>query len=411
MPVYKPLRSAQEVVALKQAESRLADQLLRDFPGHVNALIKKASVCQRNGDAMEAMVFLEKALRANPQRADIYLSMAQIAVDMGKLEQAIAHYRQTLRLQPQNSEVLSKLADTFMMSGKPEEAIGVLKEEIRMSPGSSHAHFMLGQAYLQQKQYPQARESYEAAIKIEPDIARAYYGLAMVHSRLGNPDQAQAYTERFKILKASVRQRRQQDKTQYDDFAVAQRKAAITYMDIGHMYRDQGNANKAEDLLKQAVGLDPNNIMCIFELASLYNTNGAPVKALQLFKKISQIQPNYSMTYYMIGILSARLKQFDDAEAAFNTVIRLTPKRPDGYRELAGLYLKTGKKIRQARQLAEKAVALQPKPSAANYYTLGWACNSNEDRAAALTAAKQALTIEPSNPIYQRLYKRVQLGN
>ena len=46
------------------------------------------------------------------------------------------------------------------------------------------------------------------------------------------------------------------------------------------MYRDQGNAKKAEDLLKQAAGLDPNSIKCLYELASLYNTNGAPVKAL-----------------------------------------------------------------------------------------------------------------------------------
>jgi tetratricopeptide (TPR) repeat protein len=358
---------------------------------------------------MEALVFLKKALKANPQRADIYLHMAQIAVDMGQFEQAIAHYRQILRLQPQNSDVLSKLADTFMMLGKPEEAIEVLKEEIRISPGSSNAHFTLGQAYLQQKQYQQARESYEAAINIEPDFARAYYGLAMVHSRLGNPDQAQAYTERFKTLKASDRQRSQQDKTQYDDFAVAQRRAAITYMDIGHMYLDQGYANKAEYLLKQAVGLDPNNIMCIFELASLYNTNGAPAKALQLYKKINQIHPNSPMNYYMIGIVSVRLEQFDDAEAAFNTVIRLTPKSSNGYRELAGLYLKTGKKILQARQLAEKAVALQP--SAANYYILGWARNSNGDKAAALSAAKQALALEPGNPIYQSLYKRVQLGD
>lgn len=409
MPVYRPLRSAQEVVALKQAESRLADQLLRDFPGHVNALIKKAAVCQRNGDAMEALVFLKKALKADPRRADVYVHMAQIAVDMGQLEQALAHYRQALRLQPPNSHVLSKLAETFMMSGMLEEAIGALKEEIRITPGSSNAHFTLGQAYLQQKQYPQAKESYEAAINIEPDLAGAYYGLAMVHSRLGNPDQTQAYTERFKILKASLRQRRQQEKTEYDDFATAQRKAAITYMDIGHMYREQGNAQKAEDLLKQAVGLDPNNIMCMYELASLYNTNGAPMKALHLFKKITQLQPDHSMAHYMKGILSARLQQFDDAEVAFNTVIRLTPKKCDGYRELAGLYLKTGKNTRQARQLAEKAVALQP--SAANYFLLGWACNSNKDRAAALTAAKQALALEPDNPNHQRLYKRIQLEN
>jgi tetratricopeptide (TPR) repeat protein len=358
---------------------------------------------------MEAMVFLKKALKANPQRVDIYMRMAQIAVDRGQLEQAIAHYRQILRLQPQKPDVLSKLAATLMMSGRLKEAIAALKEEVRISPGSSNAHFTLGQVYLQQKEYPQARERYEAAIKIEPDYARAYYGLAMVHSRLGNPDQAQAYAERFKTLKASDRQRRQQGKTRNDDFAVAQRIAAITYMDIGRMYRDQGNARKAEDLLKQAAGLDPNNIICIFELASLYNTNGAPAKALQLFRKINQIQPNYPMSYFMTGILSARLKQFDDAEAAFNTVIRLTPKTSDGYRELAGLYLKTGKKMRQARQLAERAVALQP--SAANYYILGWACNSDGDRATALPAAKRALTMEPGNQNYQRLYQRVQLGN
>ena len=409
LPVHTPIRSEQEVVALKEEESRLADQLLRDFPGHVDALVKKAAACQRNGDAVEALIYLKKALKANPQRADIYMRMAQIAVDKGQLEQAIAHYLQTLRLQPQKSDVLSKLAGILLMSGRLPEAIETLKELVRVAPNDSNGYFTLGQAYLQQKEYQQARENYEAAIGIKPDLARAYYGLAMVHSRLGNRDQAQTYAERFRTLKASVREHRQQDKTQYDDFAVAQRKAAITYMDIGHMYRDQGYANKAEDLLKQAVGLDPNNIMCIFELASLYNTNGAPVKALQLFKKINQIQPDYSMTHYMIGILSTRLKQFDDAEAAFNTVIRLTPKRPDGYRELAGLYLKTGKNIRQARQLAEKAVALQP--SAANYYTLGWACNANGDRTAALTAAQQALTIEPDNPIYQSLYKRVQLGN
>ncbi len=46
---------------------------------------------------------------------------------------------------------------------------------------------------------------------------------------------------------------------EYDDFAVAQRRAAITLMDIGRMYRNQGNAKKAEDLLKQALTLEPRN--------------------------------------------------------------------------------------------------------------------------------------------------------
>jgi len=115
------------------------------------------------------------------------------------------------------------------------------------------------------------------------------------------------------------------------------------------------------------------------------------------------------MSYYMTGVLSTRLKQFEEAETAFNTMIQLTPNTSDGYRELAGLYVKTGKKIRQARQLAQRAVDLQP--SAANYYVLGWVCNSGGDKATALTAAKRALTMEPGNTNYQRLHQSIQLGN
>jgi protein O-GlcNAc transferase len=409
LPVHTPLRSAQEVVALKQKESGLADQLLRDFPKHVDALVKKAAACQRNGDPREAMVFLKKALKTDPQRVDIHLRMAQIAVDSGQLEQAIAHYRQIQRLQPQKPDVLSKLAATLMLSGKLDEAVAVLKEEVGMSPSSSHAHFTLGQVYLQQKKYPQAHASYEAAIKLKPDLARAYYGLARVHSLLGNRNHAKAYSEQFRAFKTSDRQRRQEAKTQNDDFAVAQRIAAITYTDIALMYRDQGNTQKAEDLLKQGAGLDPNNITCLYELASLYNTNGAPLKALQLFKQINHIQPDYVMGHYMTGVLSVRLKRFENAETAFNTVIRLTPKAANGYRELAGLYLKTGKKLPQARQLAQKALSLQP--SAINYYILGWACSLEGDKAAALTATKRALTMEPGNPNFQRLYESIQPEN
>lgn len=409
LPVYRPIRSAHEIVALKEAEARLVDQLLSDFPDHVDALMKKAAACQRNGNALEALVFLKKALITDPRRVDIHMRMAQIAVDRGQLEQAIMHYQQILRLQPPTPDVLSKLAAIFMISGKHDEAIAALKEEVRISPESSQAFFTLGQAYLQQKAYAQARESYEAAIDIDPGLARAYYGLAMAHNRLGNRDQAQTYTERFRALKTRDREDRQQDKSEHADFAVAQRIAAVTYTDIGRMYRRQGHVDKAEGLLKEAAGLDPNNVTCLFELASLYNQSGELEKALQLFKRVSQIQPDYAMSYYMSGILSVRLKQFDDAEEAFNTVIRLTPDASEGYRELAGLHLKTGKKIPQARQLAQKAVEL--KPSAINLYVLGWACSSHGDRSAALNAAERALALEPDNRNYQLLYKSVQREN
>jgi len=81
----------------------------------------------------------------------------------------------------------------------------------------------------------------------------------------------------------------------------------------------------------------------------------------------------------------------------------------DGYRELARLYLQSGQKTPQARQLAEKAIALET--NAANYFMLAWARMKAGDKAAALPAVKRALELKPENPDCQRLYRMIQQGH
>jgi len=71
--------------------------------------------------------------------------------------------------------------------------------------------------------------------------------------------------------------------------------------------------------------------------------------------------------------------------------------------------LKTGEKLPQARQLAEKAVALDA--IATNYFVLSWACDTNGDIANALPAIKRALELDPGNQQYLRLYKQIQQRN
>lgn len=82
------------------------------------------------------------------------------------------------------------------------------------------------------------------------------------------------------------------------------------------------------------------------------------------------------------------------------------PEKSDGYRELAKLYLKSDIKLQEAKNLAEKAV--KQGPTAVNYMALSQACDKNGDTAGAISAAKQAVELEPSNPIYQRIYQVLQ---
>jgi superkiller protein 3 len=409
LPVIKPISTKQEVVALKKEELELAEQLMRDIPGRDGSLVIMGNLCYRHGDVIKALEYWNKALQINPKRVDVYRSMALSSMKKGKFTEAVAQFRKALEIQPDLPDVYSNIGHAYMMSGRPTEAIESLKKDLLISPNSDFAYFLLGQTYLQQKEYEKAKESYETAIKIKPDYTNAYYGLASVYAKLGNRDKAKEYSENFKKLKAGNRKNLKGRKIKYDDFVETQKSAATTYINVGRMYRENGNLIKAEELLKQAAGLNPENVVCFLELATLYQVSKQPSKALQMYKKVSEIQPEYPVSYLVIGILSAHLKRYEDSEEAFRKLITLAPQKSDGYRELARLYLKTGKKLTQARQLAKKAVALEA--IATNYFVFSWACYANGDNTNALAAVKRAIKLDPGNKQYPLLYKQIQKRN
>jgi tetratricopeptide (TPR) repeat protein len=128
-----------------------------------------------------------------------------------------------------------------------------------------------------------------------------------------------------------------------------------------------------------------------------------------LYVKISEINPKDPLSYLNIGILSTRLKQLDNAEKAFRKVIEVAPGLSAGYCELAQLYLKTGRGFPEARELAEKAVALEP--TALNYFVLCWACDMNGDTENSLKAIIRAIQLEPTNLKYRNVYEQIKSRN
>ncbi|MHC4517935.1 MAG: tetratricopeptide repeat protein [Planctomycetota bacterium] len=406
IPVRPPLRTEQEVAALKETEVKLAEVLLKEFPDTDDALTIMANLRYRHGNAIEAMRLWNKALQINPKRADVYTSMGWASLKSGNFDQAVAQYRKALEIQPKLREVRTNMGRALIMSGRHDEAITPLTEETRLWPAADLAHFLLGQVYLQQKEYEKAKVSYEAALKIEPRYANAHYGLVAVCAKLGNRNEAKAHSQRFRELKAEARKHLKGRKIEYDDFSHTQKEAAITYINVGRMYRDKASLAKAEGLLREAAGLDPENVVAFLELASLYQGSGRPAQALQMHKRIVALQPQARMCHLMIGVLSGSLRRFAESEAAFRKVIALAPRRSEGYRELARLYLKFGRNFPQARQLAEKALSLEK--IAANYFIVGWACYQTGDFATAQPAVRRAMELEPNNKQYPKLYALIQ---
>lgn len=406
LPVHEPLRTEQDVAELKKKEIELVGELRRNFPDSYEALTITGNLYYRHGDAIEAQKFWDESLKKNPKQADVYNSMGWLYMKKGEFENAITQFRKALEVDPKLTDVYPNIGHALMMSGRPEEAVTDLNRELRISPNSDFAYFLLGQVHLQMKDYQKARQYYETAIKIRPEYTNAYYGLSTVCAKLGDRDKAKEYSEKFKELKAGNRKNLKGRKVKYDDFVETQKSAATTYINAGRIYRENGNPARAEELLLRATALNPENVVSFLELSQLYQAGNQPLKTLQMYKKISEIQPESPLPYLLIGMLSAQLNKYDDSEKAFRRLIVLVPNKTDGYRELARLYLKTNRNLKQARQLAEKAVAINA--SAENYFVLSWAFYSNGDFVRAQAAVQHALKLEPGNKQYQLLYKNIQ---
>jgi len=175
------------------------------------------------------------------------------------------------------------------------------------------------------------------------------------------------------------------------------------------LYRERGDLERAEALMKRVETLDPNNTKCLERLASLYQMSNRIEDALAQFEKMREIQPQNPFCYLNIGILSSQLKRFNEASKAFQQAIALAPKQSFGYRHLARLYLRTNKGLAEARRLAERAVELEA--TAENYFVLGWACDMNGDTASALAAIEQAVQLEPDNPKYKQIHEIIKKKN
>jgi len=408
-PAGSELTPEQEVAVLKKEELELVRTLMRDFPNKANPIMLMGNVWERHGDAIKAMEFFNKVLEKDPNRADVYKGIGWFYMHKEQYDQAISYWQKALENDPNIPGVHNSIALALMGQNKQDEAIGELEKDIGISPRSSFSYFLLGQLYLRRKDYDKSRSNYEKAIEIEPNYTNAYYGLFTLSTRLNQREKAKEYMATFRKLKAEDMKVLKDRNKAVDDLIDMQKGAAETYMLAGQMYQAGKNFQKAEELLKRATTLDPNNILCLERLASLYLTSNRITDAISLYGKISEINPKDPLCQLNIGILSVRLKQMDKAEKAFRKVIEISPGLSGGYRELAQLYLKMGRGSPEARELAEKAVAIEP--SALNYFVLCWACDMNGDAQNAIKAILQAIQLEPANLKYRNVYEHIKSRN
>lgn len=400
------------IAALKTEQLELGRRLLLDLPNSEVPIVLMGHIYEGHGNHDKAIEFWHKALLMNPNRADVCNSIATIEMGRGRHEEAITFWRKALDIASpvlSSTKLRSNIALALMVLGRQEEAIGELERELEINAPSGLGHFLLGKARLQQKDYNKAKGHFESALKLQPQDAGAHYGLITACRRLGQQAEAAEHAAVFKKLKAEELEAEKAFDETYDDALITRRRLAEVFVRAGEIYLVAGKTEKAEGLLIRAMRCSPGNTATMLKLASLYKTTDRLSEALALYKAITAIEPANAECKANISVLSVKVKQSADAEAAFSKAAAAAPTGSLAYRTLARFYLEKRMNLPRARALAEKAVMLDP--MGANYIVLGWACDSQGDRKGALRATQRAAELEPFNLDYQRTYEHIKGKN
>ncbi|MFN2623536.1 MAG: tetratricopeptide repeat protein [Chthoniobacterales bacterium] len=321
--------------------------------------------------------------------ADYYAASQQI-------QEAIPLYLKVLELQPDDLNAREKLATGFVLTNQRDKAIAMLEEIIKKQPTKYQPYELLaelfdegGRAAERANQPEQAKPlfakaaaNYEQSLLINPSHANTYLRLAeLLIVPLKDSERAIKFlTEarqrfpgvpEFSYFLAIAQREAKHPQQAIITFEEALNEAQVAndevlnarfYFDYGAAADQAGLYDKAADLFRKSIALDPANSAEAYNYVAFMwaDHNMHLDEAEQMVAQALQFDPNNGAYLDTLGWLHYRKNKFDDA---LNELLRaaqnLTRPDPIVFEHIGDVYSKLNR-ISQALDYWQKAVALAP---------------------------------------------------
>lgn len=217
-----------------------------------------------------------EAVRMDPSLMEARLGLSAALLAAQERAKAEVAAEESARAFP--SEVLMQInyGVVLLRVGKPGEAVEVFRRALSLGSQRARIYFHLGQAQLEQRQFEPAVASWTVAVKLDPKFAEAYNYLAYTHAERG--------------LKLA----------------------------------------QAQQWVKQALALDPENPNYLDTLAWVQYQQGRYAKALEtILSALKQYQAKAEAVdpavYEHLGDIYYQLENYQEASQAWQSALKLKP--------------------------------------------------------------------------------------
>lgn len=222
-------------------------------------------------------------------------------------------------------------------TASPNTSAGSGKIAITTSSEDARKEFLAGRDLSEKLRITDSVQHFDKAISLDPNFALAH---------LSRANASPTGKEFFEHLRHAV---------SLADKASDGERMLIQATEAGA----NGNPTKQKEILEKLVSAYPNDERAHFNLGGYYFGQQDYSKAIAHYKRATELAPDYSTAFNILGYAYRQNENYSDAENAFKKYIELIPNDPNPYDSYAELLLKMGR-FDEAITQYNKALAIDP---------------------------------------------------
>jgi len=321
-------------------------------PHHARALYGCAMVLKGQERMHDAIDYLERALKAEPEFAEARLLLATVYTDLGtclkvggRTDQGVLCYSKATEVEGTYAAAFYNLGVIAGERGDAEQALQFYARAVQLQPAYPEAHCNIGVIRKGLGQLSEAVASYEAALASSPNFVLAKNNLAVALTDLGtaakNAGDAKAALQHYKR-------------------ALSYNSAhADAYYNLGVAYMEQQKIEKAILNYELAVHFNPAHFEACNNLGAIYGPLDNAEMTMKWYTAALAINPTYFQTNNNLSIIYTTQGMTDQALRCSQIAIASNPMFAEAYNNLGVLYRDLGQ-LRPAIAAYEQCLAICP---------------------------------------------------
>ncbi len=391
----------------KEDAVKLFEKVIEKRPAYLDAYNNLAMIYVEFQQIDNAIELLSSALN-NPEIEPDY-SLYYILSTSYMLKKdyvnASKYLEAALEISPDNISVMNSLSSCYMNQGKNDEAVEILKKALKLDSENSLTLYNLGILYQTMGDYKNAFTYLQKSYNLEPTITMlsslatcAYnageYSLAvtlyqnLVMAFPNNSAFRLSYIECLELIKnyeMALQNVRILLSTDEKNVALIKKKGTLlrktgkfedsiqtfenlvkrgkidveVYYNMAFNYVELEEFDKAKEMFKKCIILEPNNPYAHKDLGVLYLKMNLYDWALDEIKQAIELEDNVAEFHYSLGVVYMMLSDIEQAKKEFLKSRELDSENADNLAYLGYVYILEND-LNTAEEILHKAIKISP---------------------------------------------------